>query len=262
MCRAPRSGGAARPPAVAGTFYPDDPDQLARSVDELLPEPPTSRQVWSGAMVPHAGLVYSGRLAAAVLRESICRRPSSSSAQNTLGLASNGRLPRTNDGRCPARKSHRTRPWPRPWPTPSPAWSWTPRPTPGSTRSKSNCHCWPGWRPLPGSSASPSEQATCRGAESSPPAWPASLRARDAPHAAARLQRHEPLCQRRRNTPARPTRPRRRRAPRPRAALRNRPPRTHQYVRPAAGRDRAGNAQGARANCTPASELATPPAPR
>lgn len=54
-----------RRPAVAGTFYPADPDVLARDVDALLAQAPT----WSGEppkalVVPHAGYVYSGPIAA------------------------------------------------------------------------------------------------------------------------------------------------------------------------------------------------------
>jgi AmmeMemoRadiSam system protein B len=63
----PAAGVAVRPPAVAGSFYPGDAAGLARMVHGLLsgercPEP------WPAAMVPHAGLAFSGRVAAAVLR--------------------------------------------------------------------------------------------------------------------------------------------------------------------------------------------------
>ncbi len=63
----PVRGPAVRPPAVAGTFYEADPAALAQTVDRLLsgerrPEP------WPAAMVPHAGLKYSGQLAANVLQ--------------------------------------------------------------------------------------------------------------------------------------------------------------------------------------------------
>ncbi|MDO5719484.1 MAG: AmmeMemoRadiSam system protein B [Actinomycetaceae bacterium] len=53
-----------RQPAVSGMFYPADPEQLRKWVDEALeavtPPPLTSRVVIS----PHAGYVYSGALAA------------------------------------------------------------------------------------------------------------------------------------------------------------------------------------------------------
>jgi len=55
-----------RPPAVAGMFYPDNPDDLTRMVDEHLKEaevPPIEGQIIA-LIVPHAGLVYSGRIAA------------------------------------------------------------------------------------------------------------------------------------------------------------------------------------------------------
>jgi AmmeMemoRadiSam system protein B len=59
---------ATRPPAYAGSFYPADPDALRSLVADLLRESPrhpvasTDRLV--AVLVPHAGLVYSGRIAA------------------------------------------------------------------------------------------------------------------------------------------------------------------------------------------------------
>lgn len=53
-----------RRPAVAGLFYPDDPRALGRMLDHYLaeahPEAPTPKAV----IVPHAGYVYSGPIAA------------------------------------------------------------------------------------------------------------------------------------------------------------------------------------------------------
>ncbi len=62
----PVRGPAIRPPAAAGTFYEANPTELSRTVDRLLagerrPEP------WPAALLPHAGLPYSGTIAAAVL---------------------------------------------------------------------------------------------------------------------------------------------------------------------------------------------------
>lgn len=54
-----------RPPAVAGSFYPGDPAVLARQVAELLGPPLPPREAF-GAIVPHAGYVYSGGVAGAV----------------------------------------------------------------------------------------------------------------------------------------------------------------------------------------------------
>lgn len=54
-----------RPPAVAGLFYPADADELRTQIDALLrqasaPATPTPKAV----IVPHAGYVYSGAVAA------------------------------------------------------------------------------------------------------------------------------------------------------------------------------------------------------
>jgi AmmeMemoRadiSam system protein B/AmmeMemoRadiSam system protein A len=63
----PVTGPAIRPPGVAGKFYPGAPAALARMVDELLGNERGS-ETWPAAMVPHAGLRFSGHLTAAVLR--------------------------------------------------------------------------------------------------------------------------------------------------------------------------------------------------
>ncbi len=67
---------AIRPQAVAGAFYPAEPGRLAALVDQLLdaadrlaaaaepPQPALDRPLL-GLLVPHAGLVYSGVVAAA-----------------------------------------------------------------------------------------------------------------------------------------------------------------------------------------------------
>ena len=60
-----------RAPAVAGMFYPADAGQCRRAAQALLGEqqaksesPGAAGPVWSGAVVPHAGWVCSGALAA------------------------------------------------------------------------------------------------------------------------------------------------------------------------------------------------------
>ncbi|MDA8159457.1 MAG: AmmeMemoRadiSam system protein B [Desulfobacteraceae bacterium] len=54
-----------RPPAVAGQFYPQDPDELRALVARLTPEPGAGKRLTALAVVsPHAGYVYSGRVAA------------------------------------------------------------------------------------------------------------------------------------------------------------------------------------------------------
>src|SRR3954453_20961358 len=56
-----------RPPAVAGTFYEGTPDRLAAQVAACVAEnpEPESKERFIGAVVPHAGLMYSGHVAAA-----------------------------------------------------------------------------------------------------------------------------------------------------------------------------------------------------
>ena len=55
-----------RPPAVAGTFYEGTPDRLRAQVDACFVDPvPPAKERFLGAVVPHAGLMYSGHVAAA-----------------------------------------------------------------------------------------------------------------------------------------------------------------------------------------------------
>lgn len=56
-----------RPPAVAGMFYEGSAEGLRRQVDECFAANPTvaAKQKFVGAVVPHAGLMYSGHVAAA-----------------------------------------------------------------------------------------------------------------------------------------------------------------------------------------------------
>ncbi|HYN96649.1 MAG TPA: AmmeMemoRadiSam system protein B [Pilimelia sp.] len=61
-------GRATRPPAVAGRFYPADPEVLAALVDGLLDavRVPAEDSLASAYVVPHAGYDYSGPTAAQV----------------------------------------------------------------------------------------------------------------------------------------------------------------------------------------------------
>jgi AmmeMemoRadiSam system protein B len=57
-----------RPPAVAGTFYEGTAERLRAQVDACFaanPQPPAQKERFLGAVVPHAGLMYSGHVAAA-----------------------------------------------------------------------------------------------------------------------------------------------------------------------------------------------------
>jgi AmmeMemoRadiSam system protein B len=57
-----------RPPAVAGLFYDANPAALARDVDRCLGGGPRDPSPAFGAIVPHAGYVYSGPVAGEVYR--------------------------------------------------------------------------------------------------------------------------------------------------------------------------------------------------
>jgi AmmeMemoRadiSam system radical SAM enzyme/AmmeMemoRadiSam system protein B/AmmeMemoRadiSam system protein A len=59
--------GGTRPAAVAGKFYPADPTALTRLVDGLIGASEHRPEEWPAAMLPHAGLSFSGQLAASVL---------------------------------------------------------------------------------------------------------------------------------------------------------------------------------------------------
>jgi AmmeMemoRadiSam system protein B len=55
-----------RPPAVAGRFYPDDPEQLRETLDSLLSAKTKNKIRALACLAPHAGYKYSGRVAAEV----------------------------------------------------------------------------------------------------------------------------------------------------------------------------------------------------
>lgn len=53
-----------RHPAVAGSFYPANPEQLHLMLDEYLNDAATQANVPKAIIVPHAGYIYSGPVAA------------------------------------------------------------------------------------------------------------------------------------------------------------------------------------------------------
>jgi AmmeMemoRadiSam system protein B len=58
-----------RPPAVAGTFYPESPEALRSTVESLLRAAPASAGRAPKAIIaPHAGYVYSGPIAASAFQ--------------------------------------------------------------------------------------------------------------------------------------------------------------------------------------------------
>ena len=64
----PQAGPGIRPPAVAGTFYPAEAPALSGLINGLLADSGSGPEPWSAVMVPHAGLMYSGKLAAEVFQ--------------------------------------------------------------------------------------------------------------------------------------------------------------------------------------------------
>lgn len=59
-----------RPPAVAGSFYPRDPDELKSMVEDFLREAPGNGEgpVPKAVIAPHAGYIYSGPIAGSAFR--------------------------------------------------------------------------------------------------------------------------------------------------------------------------------------------------
>jgi AmmeMemoRadiSam system protein B len=56
-----------RLPAVAGKFYPENPRELSQLVKKLLHGNPSKpKETYQACLVPHAGYLYSGHVAAAV----------------------------------------------------------------------------------------------------------------------------------------------------------------------------------------------------
>ena len=65
-----------RLPAVAGRFYPSDPDELSSVVRECVRIPPgaPASSIVKACLVPHAGYMYSGVVAGAVLSRIVLPR--------------------------------------------------------------------------------------------------------------------------------------------------------------------------------------------
>ncbi|MCS7303683.1 MAG: AmmeMemoRadiSam system protein B [Thermoguttaceae bacterium] len=58
-----------RHPVQAGRFYPASPAEIQRELDVLLAGPPAEPKRCSAILVPHAGWMFSGRVAGTVLRQ-------------------------------------------------------------------------------------------------------------------------------------------------------------------------------------------------
>lgn len=65
MMRPSRTNASVREPAVAGYFYPGDPGELRATVDSLIERAPVVDAPSARTfIVPHAGYIYSGQVAA------------------------------------------------------------------------------------------------------------------------------------------------------------------------------------------------------
>jgi AmmeMemoRadiSam system protein B/AmmeMemoRadiSam system protein A len=69
MARTETHGAAIRPAALAGSWYPADPLELAHTVDRLLASVEPVDGAPRALIVPHAGYAYSGKIAAAGWRQ-------------------------------------------------------------------------------------------------------------------------------------------------------------------------------------------------
>ena len=63
----PDKGPDVRPAAIAGTFYPGTAREIQIALDRLIPAPSKPQVTCQAVMVPHAGWMYSGPLAAETL---------------------------------------------------------------------------------------------------------------------------------------------------------------------------------------------------
>ena len=138
-------GDDVRPAAVAGSFYPGNPKEVQRALDALFAFEPPSPQPWAGAMAPHAGWVYSGKLAAQVFSRiaipecAIILCPKHRPEGLRWSVAPHRRW------LFPGANWPRTRNWPRGWRTASTGWSSTATRTGRNTRSRCSCRCWRDW---------------------------------------------------------------------------------------------------------------------
>ncbi|MDX2313205.1 MAG: AmmeMemoRadiSam system protein B, partial [Gammaproteobacteria bacterium] len=79
-----------RQPAVAGLFYPADPHQLSRMVDEMLDAAAPASTQPRALIAPHAGYIYSGPIAASAYSQLRSRRES---VRRVLLLGPSHRVP-------------------------------------------------------------------------------------------------------------------------------------------------------------------------
>ena len=65
----PNRAEEVRPAAVAGAFYPSEPAKIKAELDRMFQGAPSSPRSCAAVVVPHAGWIYSGRLAAQTLAQ-------------------------------------------------------------------------------------------------------------------------------------------------------------------------------------------------
>src|ERR1700686_2068629 len=92
-----------RPPAVACTFYEAIPERLAAQVAACLAEnpEPEAKERFIGAVVPHAGLMYSGHVAAAFYSSADLPRRFIILCPNHTGFGHFAAINREGDWRTP-----------------------------------------------------------------------------------------------------------------------------------------------------------------
>lgn len=79
-----------RYPAVAGTFYPADTQQLRQEVEQLLQEATSTDTPPKALIAPHAGYIYSGPVAASAYH---CLQPVHDTIRRVILLGPSHRVP-------------------------------------------------------------------------------------------------------------------------------------------------------------------------
>jgi AmmeMemoRadiSam system protein B len=92
-----------RPPAVAGAFYEGSPERLRAQVQNCLDANPKTlaKQRFIGAVVPHAGLMYSGHVAAAFYAQADLPRRFIILCPNHTGMGHFAAINREGEWRTP-----------------------------------------------------------------------------------------------------------------------------------------------------------------
>src|ERR1700694_1456171 len=94
---------AIRPPAVAGSFYEASPEKLRGQVDRCFAQntAEAAKAKFIGAVVPHAGLMYSGHVAAAFSAQADLPKRFIILSPNHTGLGHSAAINREGTWRTP-----------------------------------------------------------------------------------------------------------------------------------------------------------------